>query len=402
MTGRRGGTFVFTADPVFPPVSGADLRNWRTVLGAARLGPVTAVSLWGPPPGAAPTPPDDITLATLSDATAAAVFRRPAGGTAVDLTFPEGWRERLDALLAGGAPQRIVIEHLGLAPLLALPVLQGARRILDMHNVESDLLAASEPLWRRLLTRDAKTRAVRAVERAMIAAVDEVWLCSAIDAARLARLHPGVPPLRVVPNAVPSTWRDGALAGEPDARLRQDGPRLLFVGHLRYRPNIAAALFLARRLLPLLRRRLPGATLVLAGRAPHHRVRALAGPGVTLVEGPDDLGSLYAAADVAAVPLRVGGGTRIKVLEAMAAGLPVVATALAVEGLDLEPGRHVLIAERPESFVAAIERLWRDADFAARQRAEARAHVLGRFGAAVVDAAIAAGLAGPAGRPDKG
>lgn len=388
-----GGTFVFTVDPPFPPVSGADLRSWRTVLGAARLGPVTAVSLWGAPPEAVTGPPGDIVVAALSEAPAAEIRRRPPGGTAVDVTFPEGWRERLDALLAAAAPQRIVIENLGLAPLLAVPAFRGVRRILDMHNVESDLLAAGEPLWRRLLTGDAKARAVRAVERAAIAAVDEVWLCSTADAARLARLHRDLPPLRVVPNAVPSTWCDGAPAAQADRRSRSEGPRLLFVGHLGYRPNIAAAFFLARRLMPLLRRRLPGATLVLAGRAPHRRVRDLAAEDIAVVEGPADLAPLYAAADVAAVPLRVGGGTRIKVLEAMAAGVPVVATALAVEGLGLQPERHVLVAERPDAFAAAIGRLWRDADLAARQRAEARTYVLGRFGTAAVDAAIAAGLA---------
>ncbi|TGV29910.1 glycosyltransferase family 4 protein, partial [Mesorhizobium sp. M8A.F.Ca.ET.142.01.1.1] len=99
--------------------------------------------------------------------------------------------------------------------------------------------------------------------------------------------------------------------------------------------NIDAAERLARIILPRIHRTLPAATLVLAGRSPGPPVRALAGlDGVSLVEDPDDIRPLLSVAHLGIVPLAMGGGTRIKILEAMAWGVPVIATPLAAEGLN--------------------------------------------------------------------
>lgn len=386
---RQGlSTLVVTVDPAWPPISGADLRNWRSIAAAARLGPVTALSLV--PAAGAPEPPPGIRLAALAEVTAADIHRRPPGGTAIDVSLPTGWQAALDRLLALGSFDAVVIEHLGLWPLLGHPGLRGIRRILDLHNVESALLAMTEPRWRRLLGLDARVRALRAVERRAVDAADEVWVCSTVDAARLRRLHAPQTPIRVVPNAVPATWQEDGASERP---RNAAGPNLLYVGHLGYRPNVRAAEMLAGSILPRLRRRLPGATLTLAGRNPHRRVRALAGEGVTLVADPLSLAPLYRDADIAAIPLRIGGGTRIKVIEAMAAGLPVVATALAVEGLGLKPGQHFRLAEPAQAFVDEIERLWSDTVLELAQRQQARAFVLEHFGVEAVDARIRAGLA---------
>jgi glycosyltransferase involved in cell wall biosynthesis len=148
-------------------------------------------------------------------------------------------------------------------------------------------------------------------------------------------------------------------------------PTVVLVGNLTYPPNVEAATTLVFEVLP----RLPGVRAVLAG--PHDGGLAeLAGPGVEVTGFVADLSGVYAAADIAVVPLRAGAGTRIKLLEAFAEGVPVVASSVAAAGLDLRDGVHLLLADGAAETAAAVERLLADPAFA-RHLAEA-AHALVR------------------------
>jgi len=101
--------------------------------------------------------------------------------------------------------------------------------------------------------------------------------------------------------------------------------------------------------------------VVVAGSNPVDAVRALADqPGVTVLANPPEIAPLYAKARAAVVPLRAGGGTRIKILEAFAHGVPVISTPLGAEGLDVEAGRHLVVADTPEAFAAACIDIARD------------------------------------------
>ncbi|MBA69733.1 MAG: hypothetical protein CML30_12740 [Rhizobiales bacterium] len=375
---------VICVDPPWRPVSGADLRNWRTVLAARRLGQVTVLSLWRNED--APPVPYGIDLLSLTDLPASAIFRRPPGGTRIDLTFPAGSLEAFEAVLDRCKASAVIFENLALHPLLAAPGLRRSAVILDMHNVESALIAATEARWKRLMGMDRTVKAVRRLEDQALRRVDEVWICSEIDRDRLRRIHPASAPSHVIPNAVPMTFSapEKGRAVIPKA----DGPRLLFVGHLSYRPNIQAARILARSILPAARASFPGASLVLAGRSPHKRVKALTGPGITVSADPVSMAPHYAEADIAVVPLRSGGGTRIKILEAMAAGIPVVASARAVEGLELVPERHFLAAETVPQFAQQIKSLYRDRVFATQIVKSAHEYVEREFGAERIDGLI--------------
>jgi len=155
-----------------------------------------------------------------------------------------------------------------------------------------------------------------------------------------------------------------------------------------------AAERLATGILPLVRRHCPSALVILAGRSPAAAVRSLAAnAGIELHEDPPDLSGFYERADVAAVPLSEGGGTRIKILEAMASGLPVVATALAVEGLDLAEGEEVLLAESDEGIARHIVELYRNPGTMRRQCLYAGKTVQLRYGTTALDLAVAEGLA---------
>ena len=196
----------------------------------------------------------------------------------------------------------------------------------------------------------------------------------------------------VVPNGIPRAEDIPSVL--PAQETTANGfPVILFVGHLGYEPNIDAAVRLAGTILPGIRAALPDARLIIAGRSPQPKVEALAElPGVTLVESPGDLTPLLQSAHLTIVPLSSGGGTRIKLLEAMAWGVPVIATPLAAEGLDLTDGDEVVLSESDKDLTEAAIALCRDRDRLARQRMRAHEAVWARFGPEAIRNAMRRGL----------
>jgi glycosyltransferase involved in cell wall biosynthesis len=387
--GRRGIALV-TVDPAWPPISGAELRNWSNALAAARLGPASLISLGGL--RTAETEASGIRLHPLSPAPAFEIYRRPPGGTVIDVTIPEWAIERLSATLAELRPATVVVESLILHPLLRAIRPLVPNLVLDLHNIESDLLRQMRRgFFARLFGHAARRVAeVRAVERSAGSLVDEFWLCSETDAARLRKLVGAGATLRVVPNGIPRIDR---VPAELPERGRGIGPMLLFLGHLSYPPNVLAARALAREIFPKIRRRLPESRLVLAGRNPKPRVKLLAGGGVEVVADPDDVSGLLSAAHFAVMPIAMGGGTRIKALEAMAWGIPLVASARAVEGLGLVDRKTVRLAETADEFCGAVTALWNGADTYEAQRRAAREYALGHFAPEAIAAAMRVALA---------
>jgi glycosyltransferase involved in cell wall biosynthesis len=142
----------------------------------------------------------------------------------------------------------------------------------------------------------------------------------------------------------------------------QDTPRepaqVLFLGSLDWRPNLDGLALLAERVFPAVRRRLPGTRLCVVGRNPPEWLRRLVAalPGAELHAGVADVRPYLARSSVLAVPLRIGGGSRLKILEALASGLPVVSTRVGAEGLCLEPERHLTVVEGVDDMADALVR----------------------------------------------
>jgi glycosyltransferase involved in cell wall biosynthesis len=265
--------------------------------------------------------------------------------------------------------------------------------VLDLHNVESALRARDWHGWtpwgRLRQARDVA--ATRQQERRAAEWADRIWVCSAEEAERFAAATGRRKAVHVVPNGIP---RAETVPAEmrPKANPAERAPVLLFAGHLAYKPNMKAAEFAARRIMPLLSEQVPGARLILAGRTPHERVKRLAGTTTEIVADPPDMSPLLWRADFAILPIPIGGGTRIKALEAMAWGLPLVASAVAVDGLDLEDGRHVRLATGADDYAAAIAELWSNGKAFERLRAEARDHAVRQFAPDAIVRAIGQGL----------
>lgn len=267
----------------------------------------------------------------------------------------------------------VILDHIWMAPYLrALP---GLPVIFNPHNVESRALSRAAALERggsRVLAGFEASALARAERRAMQRAALTVCV-SDEDAARLRALSP-TSRVEVVANGA----EIGRLTPLPP-RAEAGPPTLLFVGGYDYPPNLDAARRIATEILPAIRARHHEARALLVGRDPTGALQAWKDvPGLE-VRGPvEQLGPLFAATDAVVVPLRFGGGSRLKIVEAWARGRPVLSTGVGAEGLDAADGEHLLLAESGADFADAFDRLLADQGLrerivtAARARAEER------------------------------
>ena len=149
-------------------------------------------------------------------------------------------------------------------------------------------------------------------------------------------------------------------------------------------PNVDGVLFFSREILPLIREAEPDVVFTIVGRSPAPAVRRLAEEhGIEVTGRVDDVRPYLAASAVNVVPLRIGGGTRLKIFEAMAAGRAVVSTSIGAEGLPTENGRHLLLADDPAAFARSVVTLLREPRVRQAMESEARAFVTTRYDWAV-------------------
>lgn len=166
---------------------------------------------------------------------------------------------------------------------------------------------------------------------------------------------------------------------------------LIYVGSMDWLPNEDAMVWFARSIFPAIRRQRPDCELTIVGRAPSEPVRRLAeAPGIRVTGTVDDVRPFLAEATLLVVPLRIGGGSRLKILEAMSAGLPVVSTSIGCEGLAVEAGKHLLIADSPERFAADVHELLGDPELQKKLRQAGRKLVVERYSWATMASQLSA------------
>lgn len=245
-----------------------------------------------------------------------------------------------------------VVEHSQLEPY----ALAGMARVkcIDLHNIESELLrnfALSSSSRIESALGSYESWRMRAVERAIPRRFDIVSTVSERDADLLREEGPEPrASIVVAPNGISKEFFgvDGDRKGD-----------VVFIGHLGWRPNVDAAEWLVESVWPLVAGVAPGLKLRLIGLSPDRRVTRLAGGAVEVYPNVPSVLPHLATASVATAPLMSAGGTRIKILEALAAGVPVVATSLGALGLEALAGDHLVIVDTPEEFASAIRRLSR-------------------------------------------
>lgn len=269
----------------------------------------------------------------------------------------------------------VQIEHSFLVPYMdaLAPALQS-HTLLDLHNIgalqyasmaglplparERLVLAVKEQLMKKWEIRAAE-RFARVVT---VSQADAAWL-----SAQASCLH-----VEVVENGVDLASHPFLSPGKQDATL-------LFVGTLGYLPNREGLNWFCADVLPLLVKSCPAVSLQIVGRAPNAKPGAWQTHNVNLAADVNNLEPFYTDASVVVVPLRAGGGTRLKVLEAMAYGRPVVSTRIGCAGLDVRDGDHVLFADTAEEFAARVLYLIQHREERARLARNARALVETRF-----------------------
>ncbi len=274
-------------------------------------------------------------------------------------------QQALDRVCREWHPDVIVVEF---AQMGYLRFPDGMPLVFDAHNIEHEIiqrLAQIDGSLPRRVYSQINAWKLRREEIALARRVDRVAVTSERDAAMFEQLVPGCRPA-VIPNGVDCRAL-APLSPPPEDRA------LLFFGALDYYPNSDGVLAFYRDVWPALSDQYPDLSLKIVGRQPPAAIRALAdAPGVTVTGFVEDIREAIAGAAVVIVPLRAGSGTRLKVLEAMAMGRPVVSTSLGVEGLDVVDGQHLIVADRPGDFVDAVERILDDPQLAARIGAEGR------------------------------
>jgi glycosyltransferase involved in cell wall biosynthesis len=181
---------------------------------------------------------------------------------------------------------------------------------------------------------------------------DKCTVVSAVDGDILRRGNPNLEPV-VVPNGVDTTQHP--LLPQPTT-LNE----IIFVGNMRYMPNVDGAIFFCKEVFPLIKRKAPGVTLSLVGSTPIDVVQSLAAEDVIVTGYVESVMPYYQQAVASVVPLRAGSGTRLKILESMALGRAVVSTTLGCEGLTVTHGKNILIADSPTDFADQTIRLLND------------------------------------------
>jgi sugar transferase (PEP-CTERM/EpsH1 system associated) len=255
----------------------------------------------------------------------------------------------------------VVADEICMTPyaelVLDLPRIVVRQKVDHLHYRETTL---ARPWEIEKILDFLEAAKLRRYERAKMPLYQGFLACSEQDAAIINRDVPEMPSL-VIPNGVDlSTFVPSGLS-------RSEEPTLLYVGSMDYYPNIDAVQFFFDSMYKTIRQVVPNVCVQIVGHAPPREIQELANlPGVQVTDTVPDVRPYYEQATMLIVPLRLGGGTRLKIVEAMAMGLPVVSTTVGAEGLDVRSGENILIADDAASFADDILQLLSDLDLCNR------------------------------------
>ncbi len=231
-------------------------------------------------------------------------------------------------------------------------------KILNHHNIESDMMYRRSMKDQNFLRKGyilMEAVKLRYCEKRLASKFDLHFTVSELDRQRLASIAPGIK-TNVIPNGTDTGFFSSHHHVNPKPKS------LVFAGGMKWYPNRDAILFFFREVWPLLRKEEPEITFTVIGRLPPPEIILLSqtDKNIKVAGFVDDVRPLIAEAEIYVCPIRDGGGTRLKILDALAMGKPLVSTSIGYEGLELVPEHDLLVADTPSEFVKQIKRLMED------------------------------------------
>lgn len=358
----------------YPPQQGTALRNWGVISHLATRHEIWLLSFDERPEDARDELPEPLRRTCRSVVTMPVPARRLSDRlrTLAASTLPDmAWRlwspafeQMLHAHLRDHHFDIVQFEGIELARYMigAARLPHSARFVFDEHNAEYLLQkrtfeadVRNPRRWHGAAYSFVQWQRLRTFERQALRAADAVLCVSPEDAASLQRLAPSVRPT-VIYNGIDVAQYAKFALPTPDSSF----PAIVFTGKMDFRPNVDAVLWFARRAWPAVKQAHPSARLLVVGQKPSPRLDPLrADPDIVLTGQVDDVRPYIAQADVYIAPLLAGGGTRFKLLEAMAMRRAIVSTSLGCEGFMVTSGRELIVADRPGEFASAVTELLR-------------------------------------------
>lgn len=351
----------------WPLVNGGKIRTYHLLRTAARECEIHLRVIQEP------VPVPDAAAALGQFAASARFFERSRPGRLARWQLPklERWfhsRTLLEAVHADLAAGEFKLVHLD-ELLLARIVPDGRTIPVVQHHHKLDTVLYESLSLRSSLEQRFDQWKLRRLEAESARRYRHHLLCSQDDADTLRARH-GALDCAVVPSGFdPESFRSA-----PNAPAREPA-RLLFLGSMDYGPNVEAVLRFVRESLPAIRAARPETVFEIVGANPTAEVRALAGPGVVVTGRVETVQPYLARASALVVPLAIGGGTRLKIVEALALGTPVVSTTIGAQGLGLVDGTHLALADGAAEFARATLAMLADPTQAARLAERGRAWV---------------------------
>ncbi len=265
-------------------------------------------------------------------------------------------QETLNVLFAKEQYDAILYES---ALIAGYQAPQNVKIIIDQHNIEYELLERTYELEKGTLRKWYSKQESRLLKKGELDRCRHANLVLMTSERERILLQHSLPKtaIAVVPNGV------DVEMFRSDGYTQEKSHQIIFTGTMDYYPNTEAVLFFAQCCWPLIRAQVPDATWLIVGKKPSAEVQRLAElPGVTVTGQVPDVRPYLASSAVAIAPLRIGSGTRLKILEALAMQKAVVSTSIGCEGLALVPGKHLLVEDQPEMLAHAVVTLLQDVE----------------------------------------
>jgi glycosyltransferase involved in cell wall biosynthesis len=389
----------FATHPLWPLTSGNRLRDYYLAKHLGSHFQLTFVEMCNPneQPSQPPDHPGFKRLISLSKGTSytpGKILHGMAGPTPLTVLnyFDRRSASQLASVLAQGGFDLVQVEGVFLSEYL--PVIQAAPNcpaiLVDWHNIESELMwrySDKTPSWPKRL---AARRTAALLERAELALLQTCGTHTVTSTREREKLLTKCPSanIHVVPNGVDLNYFYQTAQARQSESLSSTNRSLLFVGSMDYHANIDAVTWFVNSAWPEIAQRHPQLNLIIAGRNPSREVLRLTSDRVQVTGTVEDVRPFYRSALAVIVPLRVGGGTRLKILEAMAAGVPVVSTHLGAEGIDIVHNVHVLFADTSAEIADAIDNLARSSELCRRLVEAARNLVIDHYDWTVLGEAL--------------